>query len=195
MPDELAIIIDCWETTEEDSVNVLCFNIINFISQREEIKYVVLASYDTLYSDQEHTIWKENYHRIMEKSPIRVKYLYELAENSRKLIEHNSLLKLGKTDPDLLEYVFENKFQISMTHFFELEYLLKQNQEIDTIWFFGAGWKQCLKNRELGWKYMKEFTGKELLTISTCIGPFFYKVDDDPNWEKVDWGDFIYRHK
>lgn len=195
MPNELAIIIDCWKTTEEDSVNVLCFNIINFISQREEIKYVVLASYDTLYSDQENTIWKENYHRLMENSPIRVKYLYELAENSRKLIGHNHLIKLEKTDPNLLEYVFENKLQISMTHLFELEYLLEQHQEIDTIWFFGAGWEKCLKNRELGWNYMKEFTSKKLLTISTCIGPFFYKVDNDPNWEKVNWGDFIYRHK
>jgi hypothetical protein len=194
MAKELAIIIDCWKSPDQNSLNLLSFNIIDFISLREEIKYVVLASYDVPYNDDDNTVWRDTHRQLFfDNAPINIKYMYAIADTVRKSVGTSSVLE--KTDPVLLNHVFENKLQISLRHFFELEYLLKQDEEIDTIWYFGAGWNRCVKNRELGWNYMKQLTGKELVTVSTCIGPFLHKVDTDPNWEKIDMHDLAYRHK
>jgi hypothetical protein len=194
MAKELAIIIDCWELPNQNSLNLLSFNIIDFISLREEIKYVVLASYDVPYNDDDNTVWRDNHRQLFfDNAPINIKYMYAIADTVRKSADTSSILE--KTEPVLLNHVFKNKLQISLRHFFELEYLLKQDDEIDTIWYFGAGWNRCVKNRELGWNHMKQLTGKELLTVSTCIGPFLHKVDTDTNWEKIDMHDLAYRHK
>lgn len=195
MSKELAIIIDCWNQST-DEVNPLSWNIINFISMRQEIQYVVLASYDVSYNDDADTIWRYNYDKLFfENASKDRKYLYNLAETARKAVEYNSTIKLEKTDSTLLNTVFENKFQISLRHFFELDYILKQDPDISTIWFFGAGWEHCVKTRELGWEHMKALTNLELMTISTCIGPFLHNVDNNPHWEKLIWGDAVYRHK
>lgn len=196
MSTELAIIIDCWETNDGDEVNLLSYNIRNFITLRKEIKYVVLASYDVYYRDDDNTIWRSNYDKLFYNDAfLTTRYLYNLANSNRQLVEYNKNVVLEKTEPLLLNTVFENKFQISLRHFFELDYLLKQDNTIDTIWILGSGWERCARYRELGWEYMKALTGKTVLTISSCIDPFLYKVDTDSNWEPTDLGEFIYRHK
>ena len=196
MSKELAIIIDCWEQLPAVGINLLSYNIINFISLKKVIEYVVLASYDVPYNDDENTIWRYNYDKVFfNDASIAEQYLYNLADTARKSVEYNNTISIEQTDKALINTVFANKFQISLRHYFELDHILKQYPAIDTIWFFGAGWDQCVKNRELGWRHMKLLTGKNLMTISTCIGPFLKKVDDDPDWESTDLGDFIYRHK
>lgn len=196
MTKELAIIIDCWEQQSVEGINLLSYNIINFISLRKEIEYVVLASYDVSYNDDENTAWRHNYDKVFfNDASIADRYLYNLADTARKAVEYNSTITLEKTDQTLLNTVFANKFQISLRHFFELDYILKRDTDISTIWFFGAGWDHCVKTRELGWEHMKTLTGKNLMTVSTCIGPFLKKVDETPCWESTSLGDFIYRHK
>ena len=195
MTKELAIIIDCWDSSDQSPFNFLSSSIIDFITLREEIKYVVLASYDVPYNDDSNTVWRDTYQRLFfDDAPITIKYMYSIADIVRKSADQN-ISKLEKTDTTLLNHVFNNKVQISLRHFFELEYLLKYDPDIETIWYFGAGWDRCVKNRELGWNYMKQLTGKELLTVSICIGPFLHKVDSDLNWEPVSSRDFTYRHK
>lgn len=196
MSKELAIIIDCWESSNTHNSSLLSHNIIDYIHQREEIKYVVLASYDVYYDDDDNTVWRDNYNKMFfDNAFLTTRYLYNLADSSRKLDQHKKGFTLERTDPVLLNTVFYEKFQISLRHFFELDYILKQDPEIETIWVLGSGWEKCLKHRELGWEYLKQLTKKNILTISSCINPFLYKVNNNPNWESTELGDFIYRHK
>lgn len=189
---ELAIIIDCWDVPDKE-LNLLEHNIINFINVRDEIKFVVLASYDVNYFEEEFSAWKQNSIKLFNDAPLSTKYLFKLGEDYRKNLLKNHYVAIEKTSRDLLNRVFTNKKQYAMEFYFELEYLLKLHPEIDTIWFFGLGWYQCVKNRELGWEHMKELTGKTLLTNSTCIEPMYHNASLDRRWEKL--SDFIYRHK
>lgn len=182
MSEELAILVNCWENVD-NSEDELIHNIINFINTRPEIKFIVLASYDVPYNDQYKTLWKINYENVFNNTVVsQIKFLTNLAEYNRFLIEKDSTVSLEKTDTLLLNTVFENKFQISMNFFFELEYFLKINNNIDTIWFFGRNWNDDLKHRELGWLHMKSLLDKELLTNSDCITPIGYKVSNDRKW-------------
>jgi hypothetical protein len=174
----LAILIDCWESTRNGP---MFKRIISFLENNENIKTVVLASYNSKNSKNKH--WNDRYIEIFNKSTSRK--IQDLAHIHSLYNKDFNDFPEENTHPIILNYVSNKKDQVLMQWPWELEYYLSINPEIKNIYVLGQAWEVCLKIRPLGYESLKEIKDINILTNLDCVASFdfnFTNLDSDPNW-------------
>lgn len=193
----LAILIDCWYLGrfKKISVSEIVYpNIVNFLNEQQQIETVVLASYNSRNEFPSNKLWFNNY-----------RHLFEKESNSRKIrdlaVVHNiyrhqdTKFPAEFTDPMILNYRNDQKFQIAMWWGWELEYYLMLNPHIKNVYVLGLAWDQCVKIRPLGYEAISEIPNINVLTNIDCsanMNASAVDLDSDPNWQKIE--EKIYRY-
>jgi hypothetical protein len=167
----IAILIDCWKSPIENSSSKKCFNnIINFLDTTASITTVVLATYNC--NTERYTpdsIWADNNMSLF-TNPIRKKIIDLKLAFDLLYANSNNNFKSEQTDPIIWNYLNPSKYQVAMYWWWELEYYLLLHPEVKNIYFFGAAWEQCVRNRPLGYKsILEEGTDLNILTNKNCI--------------------------
>jgi hypothetical protein len=195
----LAILIDCWTMPRENKeFTECCSNIKKFLRTRDNIKTVVLSSYNC---ESEHLeaefIWYKNNKQMCENTPLGSK-IRNLRHAHDYLFMYDTTHSKEKTDPGILNYWNTSKYQISMHWWWELEYYLKLNPEIKNIYIFGQSWEGCVANRPLGYKLIaQEELDINILTVTDCVlkenASDKLDLSNDSNWVHVEDNTYLYK--
>jgi len=173
---EMAICIDFWMNSKHETPNWVK-NTINFIDNRQEIHSVVLSTYDIGLErlNREGLDWYKNQDMIFNNNlPIPTRWIHNRYQSSLRYTPWHPWIKEQFTQPDLLYAKFDGKHKIAMHWWYQLEYYLQLNPNINVIWVFGCSFNQCCKTRELGWENGPKLTRMPWFTNSECIC--------DPHW-------------
>lgn len=195
----IAILIDCWKSPITNNSSAKCFNnIINFLDTTESITTVVLATYNCKTERYTpNSIWADNNMSLF-RNPIRKKIIdFKLAFDLLYANSNNNF-KSEQTDPVIWNYLNPSKYQVAMYWWWELEYYLSLHPEVKNIYFFGAAWEQCVRNRPLGYKsILEEVTNFNILTNKNCILSEIHSasvnIENDPEWQSL--GNDIYHYR
>jgi hypothetical protein len=106
--------------------------------------------------------------------------------------------KSEQTDPIIWNYLNPGKYQIAMYWWWELEYYLLLHPKVKNIYFFGAAWEQCVRNRPLGYEsILEEVSNLNILTNSNCILSEIHSnptnIENDLDWKSI--GNNIYHYQ
>ena len=212
----LAIVIDPWEKPGPDKTidypynhpkHCTVRNVMEFVDKNDNIKTIVLASYDsyTEYAESK-TLWYKNYRDLFYNSQTlnKIKDAYK-AFIAYDLVYGKDFMEsrgkqypgLDNTHPDVLNYINPKKYQISMHWMWQLEYYLTNNPEIKNIYVIGQAWDCCVQVRQLGYlelginlKHLNILTNSKCVINADCSNS---NIDIDPSWDKLT--DCIYKYK
>jgi hypothetical protein len=160
----IAILIDCWYQGNSPPNSILFSNILKFI-ENPNIKTVILASYTRAEHIDSNALWYENYNDFFYKKQThnRIRNLF----TSHKI--YQTTHSVMTTDPRILYYTNNNKFQIAMNWYWEIEHYLVIHSEIKNIYVFGTAWENCVRTRPLGYEELKrKFQNINIFTDPTC---------------------------
>ena len=188
---EIAICIDCW-TNLQPPEHLFVKQTIEFINNRSKIGTVILASYQIGSEHYHNSLWYSNYHTIFNNDlPVPELWTYHAFTAKTRYMPWHPWDTEQHTEPTLLNYKFDNQFQIAMRYWYELEYYLKLHPNIDTIWIFGCSLEYCCKDRYLGYKWLKKLSNLRILSNSNCIcDP--HTFNSEYGWKQID--DTIYEY-
>jgi hypothetical protein len=182
-----AILIDCWDL-KTDGSRILYDNIINFLDSNDQIKTVILASYNCWSERNNHTVWWGNNIEFFSMDSSRVirdiwkmqRGYYEFCPDAKPVAEKH-------TDPAILNYVNRSKYQIAMTETWELIHYLSKNQDIKNLYMCGLSWDQCVKYRPLGYDMLSKTSDLNILANRLCLHDQwrYPNIDRDSNWDKI----------
>ena len=188
-----AILIDCWDL-KTPPTKILHRNILNFLNNNEHIKTVILASYNCWTERYNQSIWwKNNVDFFSKNQPLRsVRDMWHIQNEYYAYSPNATPFDEEHTDPLILSYLNENKFQIAMTETWELTQYLLENPHIKNLYVCGASWSDCVKVRPLGYKTLKELPNINVLANRLCVHddypgkPADYpNIDADSSWHKI----------
>jgi hypothetical protein len=193
----IAILIDCWETTEAYSRAEDCYyNITRFIDATESITAVILATYNCKTERlAPNFVWATNATKLFTNTKRRK--IIDLNFAFDTLYEQSSNFKPEQTHPIIWNYENPTKYQISMNWLWQLEYYLSLHPEIKNIYFFGAAWEQCVRYRSLGYESISnEIPNLNILTNSKCVlstNIHSFNMENEPDWKSL--GNDIYLYQ
>ena len=134
-----AILIDCWDDGHPKSPTRHVYNnIVNFLNVNENIRLVILASYEST--------------DIMD--PVAI-------ENSQWHRTYFNVRGRRKTSPILLNYTNPNKVLTFAHNYDDLDYFLITQWEhvrMRNIYVMGGDWNLCVQKRQLGINELLNFT-------------------------------------
>jgi len=190
---EMAICIDFWSDPSKKTPDWVV-NTVKFIQERQEIDTVVLATYDIgLEAENRDDLdWYTNREIVFNNDlPVPIKWTHKKHQAAVRFTPWHPWVSPKETYKYMLLADFPGKYKIAMHWWYQLEWYLKQNPHIDTIWIFGCGFNKCCRTRELGWQHGPKLTGLKWFTNADCAC--------DPDWlNRLDnWvhsHDTIYKH-
>lgn len=188
---DIAILIDCWETWYSklkipfDYDYILFNKIKKFVESSDNIKTIIMASYESI--DKPTTIWHAN----------SLKFLGEELYNSKDLLKDVDPGKYKRTDKIILNWQ-SAKEQIAMHYDWEFELFLKNNK-IDNIYLCGEAMDMCVRYRPLGYESLTAIIRKHNLNShiflkNDCVNDSkgkIFKLEDYPGWRKTDRKDIF----
>jgi hypothetical protein len=155
LKNDVAILIDCWTNIDswiEDGSEKLFDRILDFVENTESIGTIILASYDCDPREyRSNDIWYENTRNLL-GSEI---YNQKCKEQFEFRKEYNT------TYSKILNY-HTSKQQYAMHYPWELDKL----NILGKIYLCGITFSDCLKNRPLGWKSLKNY---EVYVNKNCV--------------------------
>ena len=161
----LAIIIDCWKSTNSIEHNSLYNRILFFLENNKNIRTVLLASYNSKYRNNAH--WYQGYVNVFFNSNIRS--MRDLAHVHKIYNDHFDEFPEEETHPTILNYLNNDKKQLLMHWPWELKHYLLLNPEIKNIYVLGQAWDICVKVRPLGYETLTEIENINILTNRKCV--------------------------
>lgn len=188
----IAILIDCWDSGVKN--RDIFTNIIKFLYETKTIRTVVLASYNSKYDDYS-TLWYTNYFKMLYRLPLDNK-LQEIYNKRKDLISKVPKDLATRTEPSILNFVDNSKYQISFLLIEELEYYLNTNIDITNIYVLGEAFDSCVGDRELGYHNLTNIPNVCILTNIHCVKNMdgsFPNLSADVHWEQV--SEKIYRFR
>lgn len=195
-----AILIDCWDL-KTPPTKILHHNIINFLDSNKQIKTIILASYNCWTERYNQSIWwKNNVDFFSKNQPLRsIRDMWHIQNEYYTYSPNATPFNEEHTDPLILTYLNENKFQIAMTETWELTQYLLENPHIKNLYVCGASWSECVKIRPLGYDTLKELSNVNILANRLCVHEYspgipadYPNIDIDPEWTSV--ADNIYKY-
>jgi hypothetical protein len=183
---DVAILIDCWETEytrqgKSHSTDYILFsNIKSFIEASPSIKTIILASYQS--QDPRTSIWWQNYKQLVDEETFRCK---DLTLDVSPFI-------LWTTAETILNWKTDCH-QITL-HTLEELALLIGNSVVDNVYLCGQSLEECLRLRPLGWESLawviKELKlSTQILIKDTCVNDEdgnTFNLEKFPEWEATD---------
>lgn len=183
-----AILIDCWDLNTPPS-KVLYNNIINFLNSNDQIKTVILASYNCWSERNTQNIWWQNNIDFFSKhqSLRSIRDMWHMQKEYYQFSPNATSFNEEHTDPLILNYLNNTKYQIAMTETWELIHYLSKNPSIKNLYVCGLSWNECVKLRPLGYDALLEIPNVNVLANRLCLhdGWQYPDIDTDPNWHKV----------
>ena len=183
-----AILIDCWDLNTTLTDELHC-NIVNFLNNDENIKTVILASYNCWAERYNQSIWwKNNLNFFSKNQSLRgVRDMWHIQSEYYKYSPSATALPEKYTDPIILNYLNNDKYQIAMTETWELKQYLLENPEIKNVYICGASWHVCVKLRPLGYDALAEIPNINILANRLCLHDELKhpNIDIDQNWTSV----------
>ena len=177
---DIALLIDCWSNVDhwmEDGSEKLFGRILNFVENTKSIDTVILASYECDPREyRSKNVWYENTRNFLG---------YEVYEQKCKN-QFQFQKEYRNTYKEILEYR-TNKNQYAMHYLWELNKLNPTGK----IYLCGITFSDCLKNRPLGWKFLKDF---EIYVNKHCVSEVINVKNEvtytdavfDENWIQID---------
>jgi hypothetical protein len=169
---DLLIVIDHWKYKKDGSErnDNLSKDIIKFI-ENNAIKNVALASYHCITEISQNYSWYKN------------------IDYSLNWYKENDLMNLNQQTQDmLLNYKNNNINQMSIRHLKELSEFFSKNY-IKNIYFAGAAWEICVRNREVGYinvsKYFPKVNIFTDITLVRSKEPNPINMKMYPKWIKL----------
>jgi hypothetical protein len=187
----LAILIDCWDSPN----NRLPQNIISFLDDNKSIHTVVLASYNCKQHKNNH--WFHKYVEIFVTNQVSRK-IRDLSHVHRVFNQSDNKYPEENTHPLILNYISKSAVQLTMTWLWELEYYLSIHPEIQNIYVLGQAWEMCVRIRPLGYEYLPEIFGINILTNSKCVLTMdakFPELTYNNKWKHVTGTIWEYKHE
>lgn len=184
----VAILIDCWglNTTLTDALHN---NIVSFLNSNRQIKTVILASYNCWTERYNQSIWwKHNVDFFSKNQKLRgVRDMWHIQHEYFAHSPNATPFPEEYTDPIILNYLNEDKYQIAMTETWELKQYLAENPEITNVYVCGASWHDCVKLRPLGYDTLIEIPNINILANKLCLHDNlqYPDIDSEPNWSKI----------
>ena len=182
---DIAILIDCWETPYSKkqiawSDDYIMFNSIKtFIENTPSIKTVILASYQSF--DKRTTVWYKNCENLIGKELFRQK---DLTIDVRPFV-------LWETAELLLNWE-SDRYQIALHELWEFELLLEQGS-IGDIYICGQSLEECVRTRPLGYESLAQFIksrnlSSRILIKDTCVNDTdgnIFNSSNNPKWAQT----------
>ena len=179
---DIAILIDCWETTYskkkiEWSDDYIMFNSIKtFIETTPSINTIILASYQSY--DKRTSVWYKNCEQLIGKELFRQK---DLTIEVRPFV-------LWETAESLLNWE-SDRYQIAVHELWEFELLLEQ-RHVGDIYLCGQSLENCIRTRPLGYNALAQFIKDRKLTSrilikDNCVNDSngnIFNLDNNPDW-------------
>jgi len=191
----IAILIDCWPGTNLNAIK----NIKQYCVDNTSIKTICLSSYNSKNTVSPNQPYWNNSNHLFNK---QTKWRHLKQEWCNAEFD-----KGDGTAPELLED-WRRPDQLLICAFSSLQILYYCNfvdRHIDKIYFFGAAWDVCIRNKPTGWmeinalNYHKLFhTRKTLLTRPECVCDTENKLinanvlmpAEDSDWHQLPNGDY-----